>query len=308
MTHSKLTNEIRLSNQRSSRNGAKIDRFIVHHVAGTNHDATVNMMVHATRQVSANYVVGDKITLVVDEDYRAWTSGTSHWDGRAITVETVNNSTVNWTVSDKTFDNLARLMADCAFRYGFPLNDNTVLTHQELYTRYGASYPTACPGDLQRRKAELITLANKYLNQLKGGGSAPSTAPSPEQEADDDMRLNLFRHKGTNDYYAINPLTGDFAKMNKSYADLNVARGICTPAKTVGMNEIDYFVQLGRSLKKTGKPSDSASPTTQHHTIAKGDTFYALASKYKTTVANLTKLNPGVNASNLEVGKKIRVK
>jgi len=165
-----------LSAQSDSRNGRKIDRFIVHHAASTSLDGVVDMMVRETREVSANYVVGDQIICVVDEDRRAWTSGTADWDGRAITVETINNAgDPHWTVSNKTFDNLARLIADCARRYRFPINDNTVITHQELYTRYGASYPTACPGDLQRRKGELIRLANKY----RGGKYVPPTRTTP---------------------------------------------------------------------------------------------------------------------------------
>lgn len=165
MTHSPLTNRIRLSAQSDSRNGRQIDRFIVHHAASTSLDGVVDMMVRETREVSANYVVGNQIVCVVDEELRAWTSGTADWDGRAITVETINNAgDPNWTVSDKTFDNLARLIADCARRYGFPITDDTILTHQELYRRYGDSYATACPGDLQRRKAELIGLANSYLS------------------------------------------------------------------------------------------------------------------------------------------------
>ncbi|WP_164509834.1 N-acetylmuramoyl-L-alanine amidase [Gulosibacter massiliensis] len=184
MTHSKLTNQISLSSQSSSRDGAKIDRFLVHHAAGTSQEDVVNMMVRGTRTVSANYVVGDTITLVVDEDRRAWTSGSKYdggkgaaFDKRSITVETINNSTKNWTVSDETFDNLAWLIADVATRYEFPINDDTVLTHQELWTRFRASYPTACPGDLQRRKAELLTLARKYqTGKATGATTAPSTS------------------------------------------------------------------------------------------------------------------------------------
>ncbi|WP_334153058.1 N-acetylmuramoyl-L-alanine amidase [Microbacterium sp.] len=184
MTHSKLTNKISLSSQSSSRDGAKIDRFLVHHAASTSQEGVVDMMVRGTRTVSANYVVGDTITLVVDEDRRAWTSGSKYdggkgaaFDKRSITVETINNSTKNWTVSDKTFDNLARLIADVATRYEFPINDDTVLTHQELWTRFRASYPTACPGDLQRRKAELLTLARKYQSgKATGATTAPSTS------------------------------------------------------------------------------------------------------------------------------------
>ncbi|MEF3323159.1 N-acetylmuramoyl-L-alanine amidase [Gulosibacter sp. GYB002] len=173
MTHSKLTNQIRLSGQSSARGGQKVDRFIVHHAASTSLSGVVDMMVRATREVSANYVVGDRIVCVVDEDRRAWTSASSYWDGRAITVETINNSANGWTVSERTFDNLAKLIADVATRYRFPIDDTHIITHQELYTRYGASYPTACPGDLQRRKSELIARARKYA-----GANAATKAPT----------------------------------------------------------------------------------------------------------------------------------
>lgn len=180
MTHSPLTTSIRLSAQSSSRDGRRIDRFIVHHAASTSHDGVVDMMVRETREVSANYVVSERITCVVDEDRRAWTSASAAWDGRAITVETINSAAGgSWPVSDKTFDNLARLIADVARRYDFPINDSTILTHQELYTRHGASYATSCPGDLQRRKAELIALANKYrAGKTTGGIPAPAPAPA----------------------------------------------------------------------------------------------------------------------------------
>lgn len=188
MTHSKLTNQIRLSGQSSSRGGQKVDRFIVHHAASTSLSGVVDMMVRATREVSANYVVGDKVICVVDEDRRAWTSASSHWDGRAITVETINNSTAGWTVSAKTFDNLARLIADVASRYRFPIDDTHIITHQELYTRYGASYPTACPGDLQRRKGELLALARRYA----GGKTPPKPAPAPKPAARKSWEASAF--------------------------------------------------------------------------------------------------------------------
>lgn len=168
------------SDQRSSRDGAKVDRFIVHHAANTSVDATLNLFAGA-RQVSAHYALGNgRVVPAVPESDRAWTSGSYEDDRRAITVEVSNSRAGDpWPVADIEFENLARLIADVATRYGFPIDDDHVLTHQELWTRFGRSYPTACPGDLQRRKGELLELARKF--------QAP--APTPLEGVMKDLEL-----------------------------------------------------------------------------------------------------------------------
>lgn len=185
MTHSLLTNGIQLTSDNDSRNGRKVDRFIVHHAATTSLSAILELFQPGGREVSANYALGSDGTLIlaVDEDRSAWTSA-SWYDDRAITIEVANSQAGgSWPVSDAAFDKLARLIADVSIRYGFPVNDDTVLTHQELYIRFGESYPTACPGDLQRRKAELLTRANTYRN------TAPANYPTatPIRTDDDEM-------------------------------------------------------------------------------------------------------------------------
>ena len=167
MGFSKLTNyTIGNSGKFGSRNSAKLDRFIVHHGATVGWQNLKDTLSGSFREVSANYTIGNgEIVGNVDEAYRAFTTGAASWDSRAVTVE-VKNSTAdpNWQVAENDFHALAKLIADVSIRYGFEINDNTVLTHQEINLRYGASYSTACPGDLQRRKAELLALANQYRN------------------------------------------------------------------------------------------------------------------------------------------------
>lgn len=164
MTFSPLTNGVQLTTD-SSKRTAQIDRFIVHHAATTSLAAILSLFQPGGRTVSANYALGSDGTLIaaVDEDRRAWTSSSAAWDGRAVTIEVANSvAGGSYPVSDATFHKLARLIADVATRYGFPIDDTHILTHQELYIRYGASYATACPGDLQRRKPELLALARHY--------------------------------------------------------------------------------------------------------------------------------------------------
>lgn len=185
MTYSSLTNGIQLTSDSSPRPGG-IDRFIIHHAATTSLSAILELFQPGGRTVSANYAMGSDGTLIlaVDEDRRAWTSSSAYWDGRAVTIEVANSYAGDpWPVSDASFDNLARLIADVSIRYGFPINDDTVLTHQELYTRYGDSYPTACPGDLQRRKGELLALANHY----RSGGAPAGGNTTPIEDKDMSM-------------------------------------------------------------------------------------------------------------------------
>lgn len=150
--------------QYSSRNGVKIDRIILHHCASTSLSGVLGMMSSGSREVSANYVIGKggEIVGVVPEEYRAWTSGSSSWDGRAITFEIVNESGgPDWRISAKAMGAVERILADISGRYGIPLSRDTVVTHQELYTIHGASYATACPGPyLQARVGDLIAAAN----------------------------------------------------------------------------------------------------------------------------------------------------
>lgn len=169
MTQSSLTNQVRESQQRSSRQGAEIDTFLIHHQAGLNDDATIRAMVTASKQVSANYTISNegRLTLVVPEEYRAWTSGSSSdngrgaaWDRRAITVEIENKTAEpNWEFSHEALQTAAALLQDLRRRYTI----RNVLGHRNLYELFGASYPTYCPGpytvaDISRRAGGIIAL------------------------------------------------------------------------------------------------------------------------------------------------------
>jgi peptidoglycan hydrolase-like protein with peptidoglycan-binding domain len=183
MTHSALTNQIRLSPQSSDRNGTTIDTYLIHHQAGTNDDAVIDMMVNRTRQVSSNYTISNegRITLVVDEDLRAWTSGSTRdggkgaaWDRRSITVEIENESGApDWPISAAATDAAARLLNDLRARYSI----RTVIGHRDLWLQHRASYATFCPGP---HPVEAITQrAAELLGEPAGATPTPGAAPAP---------------------------------------------------------------------------------------------------------------------------------
>lgn len=170
MTHSPLTNIIRTTTQSSSRQGARVDTFLIHHAAtvSATGESIVDLMVSRRREVSSNYVIGSDGTVwcVVDENLRAWTSGSSTdggkgaaWDRRAITVEIANESGApDWRISEAALTAAARLLNDLRSRYTI----TNVLGHRDLWTNYRASYATYCPGP--NTVAAIVSRADALLD------------------------------------------------------------------------------------------------------------------------------------------------
>jgi hypothetical protein len=196
MTFSKQTNQVRISNQSSPRNST-IDTFLIHHQAGTNDDAVIDAMVSGSRGVSANYTISNegRITCVVPEERRAWTSGSAYdggkgaaWDHRSVTVEIENESAGGaWPISSKALNAAARLLSDLRSRYTI----KNVLGHRDLWDRYNASYPTFCPGP--ETVAKIVALAGSSL----AGSGTPIPLPAPKPEKEEDMQPTNYVNKAT---------------------------------------------------------------------------------------------------------------
>lgn len=161
MTFSKVVTGTSGNGGQYSSRATPVNMFVVHHAATTSLSGVLDMMSSGSREVSANYVVkDDQIVGVVPEEYRSWSLSSSLYDSKAITVETCNSATGDasgWPISEASYMTLARLIADCAARYGFPIDRDHVVGHREVYSRFGASYPTACPAGIDLDK--LVNLA-----------------------------------------------------------------------------------------------------------------------------------------------------
>lgn len=247
MTHSTLINGIQITSDSSPR-PSRVDRFIVHHAATTSLAAILALFQPGGRTVSANYALGSDGTLIlaVDEDRRAWTSASEHWDGRAVTIEVANSQAGgSWPVSDAAFDKLARLIADVSLRYGFPINDETILTHQELYRRYGDSYATACPGDLQRRKGELLGKANYYRTF------------GQEEEDMTPTQANQLENIYAAIFHGGKSMRDGGRSISQSLAD--IASGA---RPTIARSENSVATEIGASTKTVSKLQDDADTNT----------------------------------------------
>lgn len=62
-----------------------------------------------------------------------------------------------------------------------------------------------------------------------------------------------------------------------------------------------------KQMKTASANAKTASATTKYHTIVKGDTLYALALKYKTTVKSICALNNMSQSTLLQLGRKLRI-
>lgn len=144
----------------------KIDKITIHHQAG---NLTPEQAAQATqsRGGSWNYCITSdgKIGVMIDEQYRAWTSSNRDNDMRAVTIEVANDQIGgNWHVSDKALKSLINLCVDICKRNGikqlnFTGNANGNLTMHKWFAA------TACPGPYLSNKFPYIASeVNKRLH------------------------------------------------------------------------------------------------------------------------------------------------
>jgi N-acetyl-anhydromuramyl-L-alanine amidase AmpD len=138
------------------RQGKKIDKIFVHHMAG---NLTVKQCgnVFDNRQASAHYGVnGAEIGLYVNESDTAWHSGVWSYNLRSIGIELANNSgSPKWTVADLTIDTAIKLIADICRRNGIAkLNYTGDVSGNLCMHKWVAS--TSCPGPYLSTKFSYI--------------------------------------------------------------------------------------------------------------------------------------------------------
>lgn len=150
--------------------------IVIHHAATLDFDAVINLEMGA-REVSSTVIIKDgQVASMFDEVYRAWSLSSQYWDSVSLSSETCNETTSpGWTISEASYATLAKVVADWCVRYGIACNRTQVLGHREVYTRYGASYATACPGGI-----DLDRVVRDAANIINNGGEYEMTA---EQEA-----------------------------------------------------------------------------------------------------------------------------
>lgn len=168
MSKSKLVDKTILTNVNydKGRDGHKIKKITIHHVAGVvSIESLGNMMRNGNRQVSSHYGIGNdgRIGQYVDEKNTAWTDGNWESNCTSVTIETSNSKTGGkWPVSDKALKSLIELVADIAYR-----NNLGTLVKGKNLTWHSMYASTACPGDYLRSKMSYIVKEANKINAKK---------------------------------------------------------------------------------------------------------------------------------------------
>ena len=175
MSNSPLISGTLLTNNCSAPRKHKIDRITPHYMCWyTSAYECCKSFVPASRKASANYCIGKdgEIWLNVDEQNRAWTTGSSYNDNRAITIECANymDDARYGVLPDVVWDSLVKLCADICVRNDikqlvYTGNDNGNLTKHCWYQ------DTDCPGPWFTN--QFARLANE-VNILINSGVIPS--------------------------------------------------------------------------------------------------------------------------------------
>lgn len=125
-----------------------VTKVTIHHMAGNQGaDACAKMHALSKYQQSANYYIGSdgKIVCGVDEEFRAWTSGSKANDYQAITIEVANNTGApNWTISDAAYKSLIKLCKDICSRYH--IEPSFTGDSKGSFTFHYMFQATECPG------------------------------------------------------------------------------------------------------------------------------------------------------------------
>lgn len=170
MANSSLIDVTMLSPHCSKPRKDKIKKITIHHMAGDLSVETCGKVFNGDKEASSNYGIDSqgRVGLYVEEENRAWTSGSPSNDHQAITIEVANDEIGGqWHVSEKAYDKLIELCVDICKRNDIEkliyTNDNS-----GNLTRHNMFQNTICPGPyLQSRFPDIAKDVNIQLEKSK---------------------------------------------------------------------------------------------------------------------------------------------
>ncbi|MCD7811799.1 MAG: N-acetylmuramoyl-L-alanine amidase, partial [Ruminococcus sp.] len=292
--------------QKTSPRTHAIDTITIHCVVGQwTAKQICDYFANTDRNASCNYGVGKdgSIGLCVDEADRSWCSSNAANDHRAITIETASDTSSPYAVTTAAYNALIKLVADICKRNNisklvWSTDKNTRINHLNgaNMTVHRDFANKSCPGDyLYGKMSDIASQVNALLGTVTTATTTANTSypavPFKVQVLVSD--LNIRKGAGTS-YAKTGKYTG-----KGTFTITEVSNGWGKLKSGAGW----IYLENASYVKILGTTSTSKTVT---HTVVKGDTLSAIASKYGTTVAKIVAANKSkyskLTANYIEVG------
>ncbi len=283
-TNSSLVSYTKFSPNHSGQRTHSIDRITPHCVVGQCSVETLgNIFLPTSRQASCNYGIGvdGRVGMYVEEKNRSWCSSSSANDQRAVTIECASDTTEPYAFKDVVYNRLVELCTDICRRNGktkllwlgdktktlnyTPASDEMVLTVHRWFAN------KSCPGNWMY--ARMGDLASKVTAAL--GGSAESATPTEQEESTATIKVGDLVTITGSTYYNGKAIPGWVKKLRWYVCEVSGDRAVINKDESG-----KYAIMSPVKTSSLAVAGAATAETYRIHTVAHGDTLWAIAKKY----------------------------
>ena len=283
-TNSSLVSYTKLSPNHSGQRTHSIDRITPHCVVGQCSVETLgSIFLPTSRQASSNYGIGvdGRVGMYVEEKNRSWCSSSSANDQRAVTIECASDTTEPYAFKDVVYNRLVELCTDICKRNGktkllwlgdkaktlnySPASDEMVLTVHRWFAN------KSCPGNWMY--ARMGDLASKVTAAL--GGNAETAGPAGQEESTATIKAGDLVTITGSTYYNGKTIPGWVKKLRWYVVEVSGDRAVINKDESG-----KYAIMSPVKTSSLAVAGAATSETYRVHTVAHGDTLWAIAKKY----------------------------
>ena len=283
-TNSSLVSYTKLSPNHSGQRTHSIDRITPHCVVGQCSVETLgSIFLPTSRQASCNYGIGvdGRVGMYVEEKNRSWCSSSSANDQRAVTIECASDTTEPYAFKDVVYNRLVELCTDICKRNGktkllwlgdktktlnySPASDEMVLTVHRWFAN------KSCPGNWMY--ARMGDLASKVTAAL--GGNAETVGPAGQEESTATIKVGDLVTITGSTYYNGKTIPGWVKKLRWYVCEVSGDRAVINKDESG-----KYAIMSPVRTSALAVAGAATAETYCVHTVAHGDTLWAIAKKY----------------------------
>ena len=283
-TNSSLVSYTKLSPNHSGQRTHSIDRITPHCVVGQcSVEILGSIFLPTSRQASSNYGIGvdGRVGMYVEEKNRSWCSSSNANDQRAVTIECASDTTEPYAFKDVVYSRLVELCTDICKRNGktkllwlgdktktlnyTPASDEMVLTVHRWFAN------KSCPGNWMY--ARMGDLASKVTAAL--GGSAETATPTEQEESTATIKVGDLVTITGSTYYNGKTIPGWVKKLRWYVVEVSGDRAVVNKDESG-----KYAIMSPVKTSALAVAGAATAETYRVHTVAHGDTLWAIAKKY----------------------------